>query len=258
MAGFSPTLTLKLEDGLSISELRTNGRAIFIDESLTTSEYKPDLTPQDGLSVSDTISTTRQHWLSNIVPSLKVYVWNPNEVSPSGFRHIPSGTNAFMQDASFDGNINFGVQETSPGTSDTRVVTLRPTTESGVFGITNIRMWHNETGSHLYPQDITINLDTELAWTQGKVVASGDGIVLANSLPASQNIFRSDNSAYIDGSNTDGTYTANDLNTSHYCYMSVNTGSAIGPGVYNGIDAGIRLTYDYFIGGYHADASGVT
>lgn len=248
-------------DGLFVSERVEKGRTIFVVDGLSAGDFKPDVPVKDAVSLYDKVTLTKAHWLDDVIPQLDIYVWNPAEVSPSGRRHIGSGI-GLLHTLSSQGFIDFGNRDNETEiTSQTRVLTAKVIPTSGVMGVTNMKVWLPQYGNFL-PSDLNINYQSVngSGWQQGRTMPSGTGYLLSNSLPLSQNLFREDGSPFLDGANVDGTFPSQDHNTSQFMYMSVNTSLEYTAGNYTfpTDDIQLRITYDYYIGGYHADASGVT
>jgi hypothetical protein len=218
--------------------------------------------PEDGVELKELVALTHVHWLSHITPTLDIFQYDPEEMNPSGCRHIPSGCAAFQKNIADDGIVDFGLITIAAGTSirttETRALVIKPAAQSGVFNISNIKVWQSATGPFT-PADLTVNFDPTATWTQERAVASGDGTLLSTTLPSTQNLYRWDGSAFIDGPNKGGTFEPNDNNTSQFCYLSVNVSSAYTEGQYGpaqSTNAVIRFTYDYGIGGYHPESQG--
>jgi len=256
----TPTITFHFEETLSLSDQYLRARALFFDDGIGADDNKSDSHVKDTISLLDVAVVNHQHWLAHIVPSLEVYSWDPDEVNPSGTRHIASGHAAFLSNVTDLGYLDFGnATEEGPATSQTRAVTIKAASQSGVFGVTNLRLWlSSNSGLGTYGDDFSINFDTSRTWTQGSGLASGLAPLLGTSLPVEQNIYRWDGSPYIDCASIDGKSASSDVNVSEYAYLSVNYNDGFAVGSYgSGVGTGpignfnFKITYDYFIGGKH-------
>lgn len=211
--------------------------------------------PNEFVDITETVDVQHRHQYYSVVPSLRIYSWDVAEYSPSGNRHIGSGHFAFESDVTAQGYLDFG--KSSGMLSNTKCLTFKVDRPVTPFGVTNVKLWrYAGSGLGTYGFDYSINVDATPTWTQNKVLASGQGEIMEEALPSSQNIYRNDGSAFIDGG-AENQYLYPDLdeNTSEFIYLSLNFRAA---GFDNGrygvggtASVGLRITYDYYMGNYH-------
>jgi hypothetical protein len=189
-------------------------------------------------------------------PTVELFLWDVEQGSPIGSRHVASGTDSYIKtlDTSASGALDFGrviVSPASGGLSKTFAITFRKRqvgNDGDINSIENMKFWMpNHEAVETSLDKISFLYDRSGVWLQNKVLHYQNADTIPSSLPDTQNLFRQDGSGVITSGSLSQT-TFLDLDVTEFVYIATQPSSDFPLGAF-GFDSSsgllFRVTYDY-------------
>lgn len=189
-----------------------------------------------------------------VIPSLRVHAFNSAEFADPGVtRHIESGSFAYIQTVGtgclqameFQNlKLDMTLGQTVAGSKVAVINFVAPNLGiiSGMSAVDNIRFWlPSASGTAINSPFASLQYTVSGIWIPNPVFASGQGQVVPNTLPSTQNVFR------IDGHSALQAYNA--ANASQYIYLKLFLSQDFPTGTFGICGSGLfrmLLSYDFY------------